>query len=404
MKKILLLLTSLFLFSLGKAQTTLISRAPFPGLLRVDAADFVIGNKAYLGTGWCDSTYTGSNDFWEYDAQTDVWTQKASFPGTQRTGAVGFAIGNKGYIATGIYDVNWTSSFNDIWEYDPTFDSWTQKTSMPAAPRDGAVAFVINNIAYIGCGKNGIASTSNDFWAYNPATDTWQQKASFPNPAIRHDAFAFSIGSNGYVGGGWDFIDFYEYNSINDTWTQKNNLLNYPNEAAGVTGFSHANTGYIIGGYWSPGSTYIQKYDSTNDTWSIVYNSTLFPPYYTMMLFGTSVFVINNIPFLTQGEDNGNQFYPGTYEINLVNSVDNLNAETFISISPNPSTTEVTINFGKATRCTVQLHNTLGEMLQQTQTNSATLTLNMSNKPKGIYFVTVTDEAGNKTVKKIVKM
>jgi hypothetical protein len=71
---------------------------------------------------------------------------------------------------------------------------------------------------------------------------------------------------------------------------------------------------------------------------------------------------------------------------------------------PNPATTEVTINFGKASHYTVQLSNTLGEVLEQTQTNSSTLSLNLSTKPKGIYFITVTDEAGNKLVRKVVKM
>ncbi|HLG33543.1 MAG TPA: T9SS type A sorting domain-containing protein [Bacteroidia bacterium] len=80
-----------------------------------------------------------------------------------------------------------------------------------------------------------------------------------------------------------------------------------------------------------------------------------------------------------------------------------VNSSTFL-ISPNPATTELTINFSKAARYNVQLCNTLGEVLEQAQTNSATLSLNISNKPKGIYFITVTDEAGNKAVRKIVKM
>ena len=52
----------------------------------------------------------------------------------------------------------------------------------------------------------------------------------------------------------------------------------------------------------------------------------------------------------------------------------------------------------------MKLQNTLGEILEQTQINSSSLTLDMSNKPKGIYFVTVSDDAGNKAVRKVVKM
>jgi hypothetical protein len=82
---------------------------------------------------------------------------------------------------------------------------------------------------------------------------------------------------------------------------------------------------------------------------------------------------------------------------------ENSNINEFI-IFPNPSTAEVTVTFSKTTRCNIQLTNTLGEMLEQTQIYSSWHTLDMSSSPKGIYFVTITDEEGNKTVKKIVKM
>jgi len=75
-----------------------------------------------------------------------------------------------------------------------------------------------------------------------------------------------------------------------------------------------------------------------------------------------------------------------------------------LNLFPNPATTEVTINFSNQAHrlngglYNVQLSNTLGEVLEQTQTNAATLTLNMSSYTRGIYFITVTDEAGNKMV------
>jgi len=75
-----------------------------------------------------------------------------------------------------------------------------------------------------------------------------------------------------------------------------------------------------------------------------------------------------------------------------------------LSIYPNPSTAEITMSFAKAAHYNVQLHNTLGEVLQQTQTNSATLTLNISRYTKGIYFITVTDEQRNKVMRKVVKL
>ena len=94
----------------------------------------------------------------------------------------------------------------------------------------------------------------------------------------------------------------------------------------------------------------------------------------------------------------------GAYEYSVATGIEENQSRMDISVYPNPTTTEVTINFGKAARYAVQLCNTLGEVLAQTQINSTTLSLNISNEPKGIYFITVTDEARNKVIRKVIKM
>ena len=57
----------------------------------------------------------------------DTWTQKADFGGLERYGAVGFSIGNKGYMGTGTDDATFKK---DFWEYDPAFNTWTQKAAV----------------------------------------------------------------------------------------------------------------------------------------------------------------------------------------------------------------------------------------------------------------------------------
>jgi outer membrane protein assembly factor BamB len=90
--------------------------------------------------------------------------------------------------------------------------------------------------------------------------------------------------------------------------------------------------------------------------------------------------------------------------VDTTTSATEIAGQLLVSVFPNPATTEVTINFGKPAPRNVHLTNTLGEALEQTQINSSSHTLNMSSRPGGIYFFVVTDEAGNKTVSKIVKM
>lgn len=60
----------------------------------------------------------------------NAWTQKSSppTPFTARNACAGFSVGNKGYFGTGGDLAGVTS---DWFEYDPSTDSWTQKTSFP---------------------------------------------------------------------------------------------------------------------------------------------------------------------------------------------------------------------------------------------------------------------------------
>ena len=104
MKKHLLL--SLILLSVAftakiSAQNTWSSIASFGGGERERAVAFVIGNRAYVGTG-IDSANICKSDLWEYDPGTNSWTQKANVPGSGRRDAIAFAIGNRGYVGTGL--------------------------------------------------------------------------------------------------------------------------------------------------------------------------------------------------------------------------------------------------------------------------------------------------------------
>src|SRR5438067_2498485 len=116
-----ILLTSLILFGINViySQNIWTQKANFGGSARWGAVSFSIGNKGYIGTG---STGGGSgpltNDFWEYDPNTNTWSQKADFGGSARGNGIGLSIGNKGYIGTG-YIGTGSSETSDFWEYDP---------------------------------------------------------------------------------------------------------------------------------------------------------------------------------------------------------------------------------------------------------------------------------------------
>ncbi len=93
-------------------------KSNFPGQKRFRATAFSINGIGYLVSG---ENKDGSNsilmnDVWRYDPASDIWTQLGDFPGPKRSGAAVFVIGNKAYFGTGLSP---TQYVNDFYEFDP---------------------------------------------------------------------------------------------------------------------------------------------------------------------------------------------------------------------------------------------------------------------------------------------
>lgn len=214
------------------------------GLSRDAAISFSIGTKAYVGLGQGSNPYL--NDFWEYDAGSDVWTQKANFGGSARRAAAAFTANNKGYVTCG-QDI---SGFKkDMWMYDPAANTWTAKSDFPGTARRLPVAFSISNIGFVGTGDDG--AFTNDFYRYNAASDSWISIPSFGGTP-RYAASCFVIGTDGYVGTGYDNTlantkDFWKYNSLTNSWSQVKDFSG--SARSNAVGFAIGSFGYIATGY-----------------------------------------------------------------------------------------------------------------------------------------------------------
>jgi len=118
---------------------------------------------------------------------------------------MGFGIGSKGYMGTGTTDVNSRAAAKkDMWEYDPTTDTWTQKADFGGSPRSSITAFTIGDMGYTAFGSDTTNATfgkTHDFWRYDPATDTWTQKADFAG-GNRNSPTGFGLPGSGYMGMG----------------------------------------------------------------------------------------------------------------------------------------------------------------------------------------------------------
>jgi N-acetylneuraminic acid mutarotase len=232
----------------------------FGGGERSRAVAFAIGSKGYITTGYSKAGENGSsfffNDLWEYDTETFAWRQRADFPDTPRIAAVSFVIGGKAYVGTGYKGTggSFDNFLNDFWEYNSVDNKWTQKQNVPGTPRQYAFAFSIGNKGYIGSGQFGLGQDAlNDFYEYNPVTDVWVQKNNIPLPLPRIAPAAFSIGNKGYVGLGQNPVtavflnDFYEYDPGTDTWVPKAAFPDAARYSAAV--FASSTKGYVLGGF-----------------------------------------------------------------------------------------------------------------------------------------------------------
>ncbi len=207
---------------IASAQLEWESKSSMPNFGRNHAVCLSINGKIYVGLG---STYTGAytNDFWEYDPATDLWTKMANFPGGARESCTYFSVKGKGYVGMGRTGSG--TNYNDLYEYSPGSNSWTKKANFPGSKRYFASSFVIDSTAFIGSGScGGPTCYYNDFWMYEPGANKWTQRASYP--VTKSIAFCgISYGGYGYFGnptavGGTPSNDFYRYDKSANKWAK----------------------------------------------------------------------------------------------------------------------------------------------------------------------------------------
>jgi N-acetylneuraminic acid mutarotase len=322
------------------------------------AAGFAINGKGYLVAGWVNGV--NSNGVYEYDPVADTWTTKNNFGGAPRYSTCNFVLGNKGYVGLGYIPL-----LSDFWEYDPVADSWTQKAAFPGGVRQATVHFVLNGLAYVGTGLNNTSTYAglNDMYTYDAATDTWTPIGSFPGPG-RHSGVSFALNGKAYIGtgntgnvAGTTYDDFWEFNPVTSTWLQVDSLPGGVRQSGAAV--SANGCGFVFGGFYqtSPFTYY-------SDLWR----------------------------------------YCPSEKPNLVEE----NSILDVLFSPNPVTKELVVNsseFGDIK--SIEIYSSLGERIfsqQQVANNQQKIAINVSRFVSGIYFITITDETGNKVTKKFVKM
>jgi len=248
-----------------------IKKSAFDGPARSSATSFVIGDYAYVATGYTGDVYL--KDLWAYDSNGDFWEQKADFTGVGRSSASSFALNQKGYVGLG-YDG--TNKLKDFYQYDPSSNSWTQKTDFGGTGRYGAVGFQAAGKAYFGTGYDG--NYLKDFYQYNDVTNTWTLVNGFSGNK-RRNATVFVISDKAYlvtgVNNGSYQEDFWEFNPATDVWTRKRDIDKDTNDddsynddyaitRSNASSFSMNGLGYIVGG---ENIKTVWEYNPSTDLW-----------------------------------------------------------------------------------------------------------------------------------------
>lgn len=162
-------------------------------------------------------------------------------------------------------------TYNDIWQYDPEKDTWTQKSDFPGPGRLMAKGFSVNNRIYVGFGyviaASGPSAGSNDYqtdlYEYNPSSNSWAKK----NDALLGRGDIFFVSNNIMRSVNPEFRSINKYNAQTDTWFEskweKAGIApGYTDMEDGRINFSSMDREYFITTTW-------KKNKVTNELWEL---------------------------------------------------------------------------------------------------------------------------------------
>ncbi len=213
---------------------------------RYEMGSAVYNNKIYLFGGVAHGGPLANVSI--YDPATDSWSMGINMP-TQSCGAPASVVNDKIYVIGGYTYFGDTTGSDLVQIYDPGTDSWTAGATMPTKRIFAAAAVVNNKIYVIGGGSStGALDTVEE---YDPATDTWATKSSMPISRSTHIAAVLNdriyvIGGSTTGVSGLDSVDVYD--PATDTWTTQTSM------PTGRTGFADSSDAvlngaiYVVGG------------------------------------------------------------------------------------------------------------------------------------------------------------
>lgn len=370
----------------------------FDGAERFAATDFVVDGDAYILGGLIADgpNYIGYSEYYKYDPSTDSWSEEGFFPGGKIYAGISFVADGLAYVGLGANELG--NQNNELWAFDPSSGLWIQRADFPGTTRVYAFSFAAGGKGYLGGGItwiNGVETYLNDLWEYNPASNTWTQRANYPGGG-RVGMSAFAVDDFGYVGMGDDgsffYIDFYRYDPDNDNWISRANF-----EGDNRSFYSTEvldGKGVVIGGE-GPTSAYtidVWLYEPTDDTWIEDLQFAGAPRAYG------NFFLVDNALYYGLGlvgpSDSEGSTELWGYDLSLSSATPQCLTCRALQVFPNPVVDELQVLVPEnQTLQQIRVYNTLGKIVL-VETSG---TVSLAELKSGFYLVEVETDLGTHT-------
>jgi len=436
MKKILLLFTIVSCLS----TTTKAQGTPFFNIIEVANIPMPISNNAVAegyannifyvySFGGIDSTkiWSGINKkSFRYNTISDVWDTIPDLPNINAVIAAGASYVDSIIYIMGGYQVLSNGSeisSNIVNRFNPRTNTYlSDGVNIPLAIDDHVQAVYKDSLIYLITGWSNTGNFPN-VQIYDPTNDNWLTGTSVPNnntykafgasgTIIENTIYYHGGASTGTNFPGQSTLRIGQINATDPTqitWSvQSTNFVSYRSACSNLNGFP----------FWFGGSEITYNYNgiSYNGSGGVPLKSQLLG--YYLNNFDSAYYSSSaNLPmdlrgiaarfgtyYIAGGMINNQKVSNKTYRIEgLINSINELNNSSLFQLYPNPTSENINLIFKEKEDRKILIINVVGKEVFSTESDNTNLQLNVSNYPKGIYFVKVKTSKSSKTQKIVIK-
>jgi len=242
------------------------TKMPF-GIERANHCCEAVNGRLYVYAGDNGSTLPISGTCFEYNPETNTWTQKSS--SASRTYAASGNANDRLYLIGG-NDTSPSGYFpkNTVYEYDPTLNTWTTKATYQGTITQCAAASLNGKIYSCGGITNPTTPTStNACYEFDPIANSWTAKANvIPVSLVLHSMttdgqIIYSVG-----GANTNIKKTYSFDPAVNVWVEKADTTT--NRYSFTTAYLDGKI-YAFGSYGNNVGLSYEEYDIALNQWTL---------------------------------------------------------------------------------------------------------------------------------------